>query len=77
MGPERDVLSPALKLIAPSHLLTDGLWLWQLDLAYYVANYHASLPEEFVARMRSLNWTPPKVDAAGLDLPSPEECDIL
>lgn len=77
MGPGRDFLSPTLKRIDPPHLVTDGLWLWHLDLAYYVEAYHAMLPEEFVARMRSFNWVPPSVDAATFDLPSPEECDIL
>lgn len=77
MGPGRDVLSPTPKLIDPSHVLTDGLWIWPLDLAYYVENYHAGLPADFVARMRSLSWMPPKGDGVVFDLPSPEECDIL
>ena len=77
MGPEQDVLSPEPKLISPSHVLTDGLWIWPLDLAYYVEHYHARLPEEFIDRMRSLHWAPPTGNDLLFALPSPSDCEIL
>ncbi|MGI5182566.1 hypothetical protein ACQEVZ_40555 [Dactylosporangium sp. CA-152071] len=30
-----------------SSLLTDGVWVWRRDLAYYLRRYHVALPDEF------------------------------
>ena len=32
-----------------SSLLSDGYWVWRLDLAYFVENYMVGLPDQFVA----------------------------
>jgi hypothetical protein len=39
---------------------SDGIFCWQTELAYYVRTYHVRLPPEFIERMRSRNWRPPK-----------------
>lgn len=77
MGPGRDVLSPDQKMITPPHIMTDGLYFWPLDLAYYVGEYHAALPLEFMERMRSRDWSPPNSKDIVLERPSPEECEVI
>lgn len=37
-------------------LQSDGEWLWPTSLAYYVREYHISLPEEFLKKMEQHNW---------------------
>lgn len=51
-----DVLSGRQQLIGASSLLTDGKWVWRLDLPHYVANYHLTLPEEFLREAASQNY---------------------
>lgn len=38
---------------------TDGVYLWPVELAYYVRTYHVRLPEHFIEHMRSRDWAPP------------------
>ena len=52
------VLDPSKAKVTPSHVMTDGIWVWPYDLAYYVEAYHILLPEEFVAHVRSVGWIP-------------------
>ena len=52
--------------IGPPHLLTDGLYVWPADLAYYVRTYHVHLPRAFVVHAQRNHWTPPAVDVASL-----------
>ncbi|MEU9217001.1 hypothetical protein AB0D47_10710 [Streptomyces sp. NPDC048376] len=67
MGAEADVLDPeAPTLVSGGSLLTDGVWLWRDDLAYYVDRYHLALPADFVARVRELGYTPPEVPESRL-----------
>jgi hypothetical protein len=65
-----DVLDPdAPDLPGVGSLFTDGTWLWREDLPYYVAKYHVSLPDEFVAHTRDLNYeTPPVLDTRLIDI---------
>lgn len=63
MGAEIDVLSPDDFAIAGgASLKTDGEWVWRYDLPHYVAGYHLSLPEDFVRRIRALDYTVPSLD---------------
>ena len=55
----RDALNPASSLPLYPGTNTDGLYLWPLELAYYVRTYHVRLPQHFVERMKSKNWNPP------------------
>ncbi|MFF0591063.1 hypothetical protein ACFYWD_34415 [Streptomyces sp. NPDC003781] len=67
MGAQADVLDPGGPvLVGAGSLLTDGVWLWRDDLAYYVAKYHLVLPSDFVARARELGHRPPEVPASRL-----------
>ncbi len=48
--------------IAPSLVLTDGVWLWPSVLAYYVARYHVLVDPDFVDHARACNWTVRQTD---------------
>ena len=37
-------------------ILTDGVWMWPGDLAYYVKKYHLELDKEFVQGMEDSGW---------------------
>ena len=78
-GKEHDYLSsrPILQkpedrlLLTQSGLvLTDGIWVWPSELAYYVEVYNLQLPEEFISDIRSRDWVvPADVDCDSLVFP--------
>jgi hypothetical protein len=57
------IVGDALNPDAPAVLFpgnrTDGLYVWQSELSYYVRKYHLRVPSELIERMSSLNWQPP------------------
>lgn len=55
-GIAQDVINPNNGSVGCPDMLTDGIWLWPGDLAYYVKQYHLKLDEEFVQSMRNSNW---------------------
>ena len=55
-----DELSDHETLIGSAHIVTDGFWVWPRDLAYYVKQYHARLPDEFIEHARANRWTIPE-----------------
>ncbi|CAM5475052.1 hypothetical protein STENM327S_08287 [Streptomyces tendae] len=66
-GAQADVLDPeGPTLVSAGSLLTDGVWLWRDDLAYYVDKYHLVLPGDFVKRARELDYRPPEVPESRL-----------
>ncbi|MFF4472979.1 hypothetical protein ACFYZ3_25845 [Streptomyces sp. NPDC001599] len=67
MGAQADVLdAEGPILVSAGSLLTDGVWLWREDLAYYVATYHLALPGDFLARVGELDHRPPEVPESRL-----------
>jgi len=52
--------------VGPAHLLTDGLYVWPADFAYYVRTYHVHVPRAFVMHAKRNNWQVPEVDVAKL-----------
>jgi len=54
-----DKLNPDERAAVFPGMNTDGIYLWPMELAYYVRKYHVRLPKEFIERMASLNWKPP------------------
>ena len=54
-----DVLNPKIPVVLFPGTKTDGVYVWQTELAYYVRKYHLRVPDELVKRMASLNWQPP------------------
>lgn len=61
-GLTTDVLSENAPVIGSLRILTDGVWAWPSDLAYFFRHYHVRLPEDFVAHMRENNWHPPTIN---------------
>jgi hypothetical protein len=56
-------------LIGSPNILTDGLYAWPEDLAYYVEHYNVCLPEEFQQTAIRNNWeVPSNIDIDDLDL---------
>jgi hypothetical protein len=67
MSAGTDVLDPqGPTLVAIGSLHTDGSWLWRKDLPYYVAKYHLSLPVEFIAHVRGLEYKIPELPESRL-----------
>ena len=56
-GVATDVIKPDVGEIGTISAMTDGIWLWPSDLAYYVKKYGVKLPEEFIETMRNNNWS--------------------
>ncbi|MEU2156669.1 hypothetical protein ABZ532_16895 [Streptomyces sp. NPDC019396] len=64
MGADRDVISRDEWVPGAGSLVTDGTWLWPVELRHYVKRYHVELPEEFLATVRSMRYTAPAVPRA-------------
>ena len=59
---EQDYLQEPPAILGGTMLKSDGEWVWPVSLAYFVREYHISLPQEFIDRMESRNWhVPPDV----------------
>lgn len=54
-----DILDETKGVITNLELLTDGVWVWYSDLAYYVKNYHVELDEEFIQYVQNKKWIMP------------------
>ncbi|MEU5533998.1 hypothetical protein [Streptomyces sp. NPDC020362] len=52
MGAERDVITGDGWIPGAGSLVTDGTWLWPVELAHYVRRHHIALPAEFTAHIR-------------------------
>ncbi|MCH0561415.1 hypothetical protein [Streptomyces sp. MUM 16J] len=61
MGARRDALTDDEWIAGSESLLTDGTWLWPIDLVHYVRRHHAALPQEFIDHIRANDYTPPAV----------------
>ncbi|MFI1538439.1 hypothetical protein [Streptomyces anandii] len=61
MGAERDVLTGEEWIVGSGSLMTDGTWLWPVDLTHYVRRHHAALPQEFLDHIRANDYTVPVV----------------
>ncbi|MFI1421014.1 hypothetical protein ACH4VX_24165 [Streptomyces sp. NPDC020731] len=73
-----DVLDPeAPNMTGIGSLITDGIWLWREDLPYYIATYHVSLPDDFLERIRSLDYAAPTVPESRLIEISTEDLGII
>jgi hypothetical protein len=68
-----DLLQPDKPSIDAPNLFSDGLWAWTGEIPYYVEKYNVTLPNEFIDRMRSFDWSvPPILDPERLWL-APQE----
>lgn len=49
MKANADPFDPSISLPGGPSLVTDGLWVWRLDLAYFVRKYRVELSRDFVS----------------------------
>jgi hypothetical protein len=61
-----DVLAAESPDICPLAILTDGVWVWPSDLAYYVQNYRVKLDDDFVRHAAANGWIPPRISDSEL-----------
>lgn len=66
-GFSRDIFSPD-KIIGPLSMLTDGVYIWPSDLAYYVRSYNVQLPEHFIAHGDELGWMIPEFEISNIEI---------
>jgi hypothetical protein len=57
-----DVISAERTSLGALSVLTDGVWIWPSDLAYYVRRHNVGVPVDLVEWARMLDWRPPPVD---------------
>ena len=55
---EQDLINPD-RYSSGGGLQTDGIWNWDPSMSYYVREYHAQLPIEFVEHAKTVNWIIP------------------
>lgn len=56
MGAERDAITGDEWIPGAGSLVTDGTWMWPVELRHYVERYHAELPEDFMADVRAARY---------------------
>lgn len=61
MGAERDVISGDEWVGGAGSLVTDGEWVWPVDLVHYLSRYHIALPADFLAHVRKSDYRVPAV----------------
>ena len=61
-GISRDCISSSHEVIGSLSLLTDGIFVWPSDLAYYVEKYKVDVPSSFCSHMKENNWKIAPVD---------------
>ncbi|MER5802583.1 hypothetical protein [Streptomyces mirabilis] len=61
MGAERDVITGDDWIPGAGSLVTDGSWLWLVELAHYVRNHHMALPSDFVDHIRANGYVSPSL----------------
>ena len=62
-----DVMDPSKPVLISPDVLTDGIWTWPGDLAYYVGEYGAGLPDAFLASMEANGWSVPPLSSETLN----------
>ncbi|MFJ4002011.1 hypothetical protein ACIPWL_00875 [Streptomyces sp. NPDC090023] len=61
MGAERDVIADDVWITGAGSLITDGTWLWPIELAHYVRRHHVPLLPEFADHIRAQGYVTPDV----------------
>ncbi|MFF6785620.1 hypothetical protein [Streptomyces sp. NPDC012510] len=57
-----DVIGDAFRVPGGSSVLTDGSFVWRLDLASYVRHYSIALPEDFLSFAEAHGYQVPSVE---------------
>ena len=56
-----DVLSDGHEDIGPLEILSDGVWTWPSDTAYFVEKYRVLVPSDFIQHAERCGWVPPQL----------------
>ena len=72
METSTDVLGNDEVIIGAPSLMTDGTWLWRLDLAHYVERYHLILPADFLVHVKDGGYRVPALGEEDLEQLGPE-----
>ena len=57
------------QVVGSPDILTDGIWAWPSDLAFYLETYHVELPNEFVEHVnRNSFCVPQALDVSEVEL---------
>ena len=70
-GVVKDIINSNNGTAGCPDMLTDGIWLWPGDLAYYVKKYHLKLDEDFIKSMSNNGWhikNIPSIDYDNLEI---------
>lgn len=62
-----DVITGRERIVGAPSLMSDGTWVWRLDLAYYVAHYHLKLPAEFLDHLYRRQFLVPTLSTLELE----------
>jgi hypothetical protein len=62
-----DPFDPAAGAVVPSHVHTDGWWIWSEALAYYAWRYGIAPEPELLRHIRARGYRYPEVTRAALD----------
>lgn len=55
-GVAKDIINPDNGISGVPNVMTDGIWVWPGDLAYYVKKYHLELDKAFIMTMKNNDW---------------------
>ena len=61
-GTALDVINPDRGMAGCPSMMTDGVWVWPGDLAYYVCEYSLGLNAEFIEFMRKNHWKVSRIE---------------
>ncbi|MEU1982972.1 hypothetical protein [Nocardia sp. NPDC019395] len=53
-----DPLDPSKGYVVPTGIATDGVWVWRIYWGYFVGEYGAAVPEDFLTHAQSQNFEP-------------------
>lgn len=56
-----DVIDPTIDKASGSGFVTDGEWIWPIELSYYVRTYDVAVPKEFIQHARANGWQVPEL----------------
>ncbi len=62
-----DVRSGSSDLVVPSTFRTDGAWVWNGAVEYYVEHYRISPGSAFLAHLESVDFKPRKLTTAQIE----------
>lgn len=64
-------LDPSCTAQLVFHVLTDGVWMWPMDLAHYVWHHGVVVPHAMLDRIETANYVPPVLTDTDLAMLEP------